>query len=150
MFTEENLTSPPNRDVLLETARTRNSVPLPLPKPTCGLRLPPERFCLTAANYKLAQSSKKKMTVNRSTVSSFSNQVREWNKVTFLDTSSMLLRLYVTVDHFGKSIRCRNKSGCCVMLKLSLPRPEIHSYNPKYLVMVLDTLIGGLECWKVK
>ena len=75
MYTEENLTSPPNRDVLLETARVRNGVQLPMPRPTCGLRLPPERFCITAANYKLAASAKKKPTGGRTAGSSFSNQV---------------------------------------------------------------------------
>jgi hypothetical protein len=75
MYTEENLTSPPHRDVLLETARIRNSVQLPMPKPTCGLRLPPERFCITAANYRLAASAKKKTVGHRSSGSSFSNQV---------------------------------------------------------------------------
>lgn len=74
MYTEENLTSPPHRDVLLETARIRNSVQLPMPKPTCGLRLPPERFCITAANYRLAASAKKKTVGHRSSGSSFSNQ----------------------------------------------------------------------------
>lgn len=39
--------------VLLELARGRNIAPLPLIKPHCGLRLPPDRYCLIAANYKL-------------------------------------------------------------------------------------------------
>ena len=71
MYTEENLTTPPGRDVLLETARTRNTMPLPLPKPTCGLRLPPDRFCITNSNYRLEKSAKKKLAAG----STFSNQV---------------------------------------------------------------------------
>ena len=47
------MTSPPSREVLLEMARAKNATPLPVPKPTCGLRLPPDRHCLTACNYKL-------------------------------------------------------------------------------------------------
>lgn len=49
--------------VLLELARGRNIAPLPLIKPHCGLRLPPDRYCLVAANYKLrAAAQNKKMT----------------------------------------------------------------------------------------
>lgn len=44
-------------------ARGRNVAPLPLIKPHCGLRLPPDRYCLIAANYKLkAAVQPKKMT----------------------------------------------------------------------------------------
>lgn len=44
-------------------ARGRNIAPLPLIKPHCGLRLPPDRYCLIAANYKLrAATQQKKMT----------------------------------------------------------------------------------------
>jgi len=53
MYTEHNLTSPPTRDILLEVATKKNSTQLPLPKTTGGLRLPPDRYCLTAVNYKL-------------------------------------------------------------------------------------------------
>lgn len=38
---------------MLELARNKNCNPLPLIKTHCGLRLPPERHCLLAANYKL-------------------------------------------------------------------------------------------------
>jgi len=53
MYAEHNLTSPPTRDILLEVASKKNSTQLPLPKATGGLRLPPDRYCLTAVNYKL-------------------------------------------------------------------------------------------------
>lgn len=44
-------------------ARGRNIAPLPLIKPHCGLRLPPDRYCLVAANYKLrAATIPKKVT----------------------------------------------------------------------------------------
>ena len=58
MYSDQNVTSPPPRDVLLEVARTKNITTLPIPKPTCGLRLPPDRFCLTSCNYKLKNSRK--------------------------------------------------------------------------------------------
>lgn len=59
---DKSFTSPPPRDVLLELARGRNIAPLPLIKSHCGLRLPPDRYCLVAANYKLkAAAQPKKM-----------------------------------------------------------------------------------------
>jgi len=58
MYTDKNVTTPPPRDVLLEVARTKNITTLPIPKPTCGLRLPPDRFCLTSCNYKLKTNRK--------------------------------------------------------------------------------------------
>ncbi|XP_055633600.1 transcription initiation factor TFIID subunit 9 [Toxorhynchites rutilus septentrionalis] len=61
MILDKAFTSPPPRDVLLEIARNRNNTPLPLIKTHCGLRLPPDRYCLSACNYKLraAQQAKK-------------------------------------------------------------------------------------------
>lgn len=37
----------------MEVARSKNSTPLPTIKPHCGIRLPPDRYCLSACNYKL-------------------------------------------------------------------------------------------------
>ncbi|KAJ6635503.1 Transcription initiation factor TFIID subunit 9 [Pseudolycoriella hygida] len=73
MVLDKSFTAPPPRDVLLELARGRNIAPLPLIKPHCGLRLPPDRYCLVAANYKLrAAAQNKKLTKsaieNRSTI----------------------------------------------------------------------------------
>ncbi|KAG4074214.1 hypothetical protein HA402_015517 [Bradysia odoriphaga] len=72
MVLDKAFTAPPPRDVLLELARGRNIAPLPLIKPHCGLRLPPDRYCLVAANYKLRAAQNKKMTKsaieNRSTI----------------------------------------------------------------------------------
>lgn len=58
MFTEKNVTAPPSRTSLLEVARVKNATTLPIPKPTCGLRLPPDRFCLTSCNFKLKSNKK--------------------------------------------------------------------------------------------
>jgi len=58
MYTDKNVTSPPHRDMLLEVARTKNTSTLPIPKPTSGLRLPPDRFCLTSCNFKLKSNKK--------------------------------------------------------------------------------------------
>jgi len=42
----------------MEVARSKNSIPLPQVKPHCGIRLPPDAFCLTACNYKLKAQKK--------------------------------------------------------------------------------------------
>jgi len=63
MMLDKAFTTPPTRDVLFEVARAKNSTPLPLVKINCGLRLPPDRYCLSACNYKLrAASQAKKLT----------------------------------------------------------------------------------------
>merc|ERR1711974_558201 len=50
---EQGFTSPPPREALLELARAKNATQLPLIQPKAGVRLPPDRHCLTATNYKL-------------------------------------------------------------------------------------------------
>ncbi|KAG7205889.1 hypothetical protein KM043_007818 [Ampulex compressa] len=59
MQLERTFTNPPPRDVLLDVARTKNNIPLPFVKPNNGLRLPPDRYCLNATNYKLKNATKK-------------------------------------------------------------------------------------------
>ena len=43
--------------LLLDLARIRNANPLPPVKSQCGLRLPPDRYCLSASNYKLKKAT---------------------------------------------------------------------------------------------
>lgn len=64
MQLERSFTNPPPRDVLLDVARMKNNVPLPFVKPNNGLRLPPDRYCLNVANYRLKNTSKKIMNKN--------------------------------------------------------------------------------------
>jgi len=59
MHADHSLTSPPPRDLLVEVAAKRNAIPLPIPKQCGGLSLPPERFCLTATNYRLKSINSK-------------------------------------------------------------------------------------------
>ncbi|XP_060590193.1 transcription initiation factor TFIID subunit 9B-like [Ruditapes philippinarum] len=56
---DHSFTTPPPRDLLLEIARHKNSQSLPLIKPYTGPRLPPDRYCLSAPNYKLVSNKKK-------------------------------------------------------------------------------------------
>ena len=58
---ESSFTMPPPREVLLDCARNKNNTPLPLIKPHCGLRLPPDRHCLSACNYILKTATQKKI-----------------------------------------------------------------------------------------
>ncbi|XP_017062029.1 transcription initiation factor TFIID subunit 9 [Drosophila ficusphila] len=62
MTLDKSFTGPPARHVLAKVADVRNGMPLPPIKPHCGLRLPPDRYCLTGVNYKLrATNQPKKM-----------------------------------------------------------------------------------------
>ena len=58
LSTEQTFTSPPPREALLELAKIKNSVQLPIPQNKLGLRLPPDRHCLTNTNYKLKAPNK--------------------------------------------------------------------------------------------
>jgi len=62
---DHSFTSPPPREFLLEIARSKNSLPLPLITDRSGLRLPPERYCLTGNNYKVKGPPKKASTQSR-------------------------------------------------------------------------------------
>ncbi|XP_007968845.2 transcription initiation factor TFIID subunit 9-like [Chlorocebus sabaeus] len=61
------------RYFLLDMARQRNQTPLPLIKPYSGPGLPPDRYCLTAPNYRLKSLQKKASTsAGRITISRLS------------------------------------------------------------------------------
>ncbi|CAH1113329.1 unnamed protein product [Psylliodes chrysocephalus] len=60
---ESTFTTPPPREVLMELAHVKNYSILPAVKPHCGLRLPPDRYCLSSCNYTL-KSTKKGMKPN--------------------------------------------------------------------------------------
>ncbi|CAD7676278.1 unnamed protein product [Nyctereutes procyonoides] len=68
------------RFFLLDIARQRNQTPLPLIKPYSGPRLPPDRYCLTAPNYrfkslqKTASTSAGRITVPRLSVGSVTSR----------------------------------------------------------------------------
>ncbi|XP_022087968.1 transcription initiation factor TFIID subunit 9-like [Acanthaster planci] len=50
---DHSFTTPPPREFLMEIARQKNNNPLPAIKPHNGLRLPPDRYCLSGSNYRL-------------------------------------------------------------------------------------------------
>lgn len=58
MQMDRSFTTPPPRDILMDIAKQRNNIPLPLIKPHCGPRLPPDRYCLTSCNFKLKTNKK--------------------------------------------------------------------------------------------
>ncbi|VEN35809.1 unnamed protein product [Callosobruchus maculatus] len=58
LTSESTFTTPPPREVLLELAHTKNYSALPPVKPHCGLRLPPDRYCLSSCNYTLKSLKK--------------------------------------------------------------------------------------------
>ncbi|CAG9856161.1 unnamed protein product [Phyllotreta striolata] len=55
---ESTFTTPPPREVLMELANVKNYSVLPPVKPHCGLRLPPDRYCLASSNYTLRSNKK--------------------------------------------------------------------------------------------
>lgn len=63
MQADKSFTSPPPRDLLMEIARQKNSTPLPLIKANAGPRLPPDRYSLTACNYRFKPARKPRIQV---------------------------------------------------------------------------------------
>ncbi|KAK3095124.1 hypothetical protein FSP39_010616 [Pinctada imbricata] len=57
---DHSFTTPPPKDLLMEVSKHKNGQVLPLIKPYTGLRLPPDRYCLSSTNYKLAGQRTKK------------------------------------------------------------------------------------------
>ncbi|GIY46269.1 transcription initiation factor TFIID subunit 9 [Caerostris extrusa] len=57
--------TPPNKEITSAMVKHKNSIPLPQIKSSAGLRLPPDRFCLTAGNYTLHSPPKKTRTIIR-------------------------------------------------------------------------------------
>jgi len=55
---EQTVTTPPPKELLIELSEAKNSVQLPLIKPGAGLRLPPDRHCLTSTNYRLKSAAR--------------------------------------------------------------------------------------------
>lgn len=59
LTSESTFTTPPPREVLLELAHVKNYLMLPAVKPHCGIRLPPDRYCLSSCNYTLKGAQRK-------------------------------------------------------------------------------------------
>lgn len=62
---DHSFTNPPPRDFLVDLARQKNNTSLPTLKTYTGARLPPDRYCLTSANYRLKTQSKPQRKVSR-------------------------------------------------------------------------------------
>jgi len=54
---------PPSREVVLQLTSKRNAVPLPLIQPKLGIRLPPEKYCLTSSNFQFNPKPREKTRV---------------------------------------------------------------------------------------
>lgn len=60
---DHSFTTPPPRDLLMEIARHKNNSSLPVIRPT-GLRLPPDRYCFSATNYRLKTMKRPRGNIN--------------------------------------------------------------------------------------
>nr|XP_002131448.3 transcription initiation factor TFIID subunit 9B-like [Ciona intestinalis] len=64
---DNSFTNPPPRDFLVDVARQKNTIALPLVKNYSAARLPPDRYCLLSVNYRLKGSADKKNVRKNST-----------------------------------------------------------------------------------
>lgn len=97
LTSESTFTTPPPREVLLELAHSKNYIMLPSVKAHCGLRLPPDRYCLSSCNYTLKNTTKKGGKTSYSTGGSVMKMTPKSN-VSFLKrTSASVNKQTVTI-----------------------------------------------------
>ncbi|KAI9598547.1 transcription initiation factor IID, 31kD subunit-domain-containing protein [Syncephalis fuscata] len=68
-------TGPPPREFLMELASEKNAMPLPLIPERYGIRLPPEQYCLTGANFQIVPEP---LSTDEPRVTSGSNSTNPW------------------------------------------------------------------------
>lgn len=119
---DRTFTNPPPRDVLLDVARAKNIVPLPVVKAINGLRLPPDRYCLNSANYKLKNAVKKPA----SKVSHLGNSV-----------TGSINKIKMDSNKAGLSIvkRPGTLSTVARTQSISIPKPVYKSFTSKLLFL---------------
>ncbi|GFW90488.1 hypothetical protein TNCV_2839351, partial [Trichonephila clavipes] len=61
----KTFTSPPGKELTASMAKHKNSLPLPQIKSGAVSRLPPDRYSLTACNYRMKSRKKRTQTVSR-------------------------------------------------------------------------------------
>lgn len=120
---------------LLEVARQKNQTPLPLIKPYTGPRLPPDRYCLTAPNYRL-KSIQKKVRHNLS-----------WS------SSAFTLSLFVVTNSLFS--RCRRlPTGYRCLASVSAPspagRPRPRSVSFSFIIMWFINPSIKVRFWMLK
>lgn len=81
---ESTFTSPPPREVLMELAHVKNYSMLPPVKPHCGLRLPPDRYCLSSCNYTLKNVLRKGSKTNFSVTGATGMKLTPKSNISFL------------------------------------------------------------------
>ncbi|KAJ8922372.1 hypothetical protein NQ315_004315 [Exocentrus adspersus] len=81
---ESTFTTPPPREVLMEVAHLKNYSMLPSVKPHCGLRLPPDRYCLSSCNYTLKSALKKSAKTNYSLSGTTGMKLTSKSNISFL------------------------------------------------------------------
>ncbi|KAK0144376.1 Transcription initiation factor TFIID subunit 9 [Merluccius polli] len=132
--------SPPPRDFLLEVARQKNQTPLPLIKPYTGPRLPPDRYCLTAPNYRLKSIQKKvsssggRITVPRLSVGSVSSRP----STPTLGTPSVTTKVATPLSLSGQRFTVQIPSSQTAVSKTATPStPTVQN------VLINPSLIGS-------
>ncbi|CAG0914891.1 unnamed protein product [Notodromas monacha] len=57
MYLSNTFVCPPPKELLVELSKVRNATPLANMKPHCGPRLPPDRYCQFASNYRMVSNA---------------------------------------------------------------------------------------------
>ncbi|KAG7249904.1 hypothetical protein CRUP_021881, partial [Coryphaenoides rupestris] len=134
---DQSFTSPPPRDFLLEVARQKNQTPLPLIKPYTGPRLPPDRYCLTAPNYRI-KSIQKKVCRPGTEANTDKGFFKSSFPITFAGTPSVTTKVATPLSLSGQRFTVQIPSSQSAVSKAATPStPTVQN------VLINPSLIGS-------
>lgn len=134
MQLERTFTNPPPRDVLLDVARAKNNIPLPFVKPSNGLRLPPDRYCLNATNYKLKNATKK--VVGKPLHSIVGNNIQGGQSKIKMEGNKTGLSIVKRPGTLATVARTQT---------ISIPKPVLKFSSGQLRAQIRSKLVGGVN-----
>lgn len=139
MLLDKTFTGPPPREVLTEVSKQKNSQPLPMIKPHSGIRLPPDRHCLLAANYKLRAA-----TANAATKKLVKSALGDGVSTIKTKISSDVMTTTVKKATLGQTVnKTQNVSIPKPVFKITTVKPQLSTQDEKIERMDIDSELSG-------
>lgn len=140
MLLDKTFTGPPPREVLTEVSKQKNTQPLPMIKPHSGIRLPPDRHCLLAANYKLRAA-----TSNAATKKLVKSALGDGMSTIKTKITSEVGSTTVKKATLGQTVnKTQNVSIPKPVFKITTVKPQVTTEVERIERMDVDTeLVGG-------
>lgn len=139
MLLDKTFTGPPPREVLTEVSKQKNTQPLPMIKPHSGIRLPPDRHCLLAANYKLRAA-----TANAATKKLVKSALGDGVSTIKTKISSDVSTNVVKKATLGQTVnKTQNVSIPKPVFKITTVKPQLSTQDEKIERMEVDSELSG-------